>query len=131
MNTNCCIKNSCPFFAAVASIVVGIAVALLRFTAVITITPVILWVLFGIAAAYLFITPFLTAHIRSNGCACSLITVVLTGIIGTVLTALILLITTFAATSVTGAIITGALAAFFTLLLTATACLAKCFCYSD
>ena len=128
-NKSCCyVKNSCAFFAAIISIVIGIAVALLRFSAIITITVPVLWVFFGITAAYLFLLPLVSAFTRSS-CFCNLIYAILTGVIGTILAALTLLTITFAATSVAGAIITGALGGLFTLTVTSTACLVKClFC---
>jgi len=129
-NSTCCPRNNCVLFAVIISIIVGIASALLRFSAVITVTPAILWVFFGISAAYLFASPFITVFFR---CVCigSLLPFVLTALIGTILTSLVLLTITFVATSVAGAIITGALAAFFTLTVTSTACLATCVCSTE
>lgn len=130
MSFLCCNhKNNCLFSAVVASIIIGIIAAVLRFTAVITVTPAFLWVVFGIAIVYLAITSIISAVVRSGGtrgCICSILPVLLTGILGTVLTSVVLLAIEFVATSVIGAIITGALLTFFSLTLTSVACLSKC-----
>lgn len=125
-NQNSC---SCTGFAVVASIIIGIITAFLTFSAVITLTPAFLWVLFGIAIVYLAITLILSSN-RRNGiasdCACTNLTALLIGILGTILISVILLGVTFAATSVIGAIFAGLLLAFFSLTVTTTACLVKC-----
>lgn len=126
---NCNCKFNCVGLAVIASIIVGIVTAMLRITAVITVTPAFLWVLFGIAVVYLGVMLLSAALLRGIGiryCVCGNLPAVLTGILGTILTSVILLAITFAATSVIGAIITGALLFFFSLILTATACLVSC-----
>ena len=121
-----CITN-CSALGFVASIILGIITAGLRFMAIITVTPAFAWTVFGIAVVYLLAT--FAVFIGSNnvpGCICSGLPALLTGILGTILTAVILLAVTFAATSVVGAILTGALVLFFSLIITSTACLVKC-----
>lgn len=128
-NLNCNCNNRCVGLAIIASIIIGVITAFLQITAVITVTPVFLWVLFGIAVVYLAVTLVTSASIRSPGtrrCLCSILPTLLIGILGTILTAIILLAITFAATSIIGAIITGALLVFFALTITSTACLVKC-----
>ena len=124
---NCSCQLSCTVKSVVASIVIGILAAAFRYAAIITVTPAFLWVLFGIAIGYLGIT-LLTSAVACNGCkdCCTNLGAFLTGILGTVLTSVILLGITFAATSVLGAIITGFLLFFFSLLVTSTVCLVKC-----
>ncbi len=127
-NLGCGCKRSCTLLAVVASVIIGVITSLLTITGVITVTPAFLWVLFGIAVVYLAIV-LITASINRNnngGCLCSILPALLTGILGTVLTSVILLAITFAATSIIGAIITGALLLFFSLIITSTACLTKC-----
>jgi len=127
--TNCNCKAGCTSYAIALSLTVGIVTAILRFMAVITLTPAFLWVLFGIAAGYLLLTPIISTVIRSSGvreCVCSVFPILLIALIGTVLTSLLLLAVEFAATSLLGAIITGLLLAFFTLIIASNACLAKC-----
>ncbi len=119
-------KSDCAGIAIVASIIIGIITAFLTFTAVITVTPAFLWVVFGIAVVYLAIALIVAPSIRKTGCVCTNLPVLLTGILGTILAAVILLAVEFAATSVIGAIITGALLLFFSLIITSIACLVKC-----
>ncbi|MBO5407807.1 MAG: hypothetical protein J6A61_00145 [Clostridia bacterium] len=133
---NCNCKFNCVGVAIIASIIVGIVTAMLRITAVITVTPAFLWVLFGIAVVYLGVLLITSTLLRSTGncnCVCFNLPAILVGILGTVLTSVILLAITFAATSIIGAIITGALLFFFSLILTATTCLVKCIagCVND
>jgi len=131
---SCTCKVNCPILAIVASIIIGIITGMLRFMGTITITPAFAWVLFGIAVVYLAIlliasgSPFIS---RQSCCVCPSLGVLLWGILGTVLTSVILLGITFAATSIIGAIIAGLLLAFFTLTLTSTVCLIKCLANCD
>ncbi len=130
MSLFCCNnQNNCTGIAVVASIIIGIITAFLVFSAVIALTPAFLWVLFGIAIVYLAIVLVLATlggERKTRGCVCSILPVLLTGILGTILTAVVLLGITFAATSVIGAIIAGLLLAFFSLTVTETACLVQC-----
>ena len=126
---NCCIRTNCAGLAIIAGIIVGIITAFLQITAVITLTPVFLWVLFGIAVGYLAVILISLSVAEGYGireCICSVLPVLLTGILGTVITALVLLGVTFAATSVVGAVFAGLLLLFFTITLAATACLVNC-----
>jgi len=131
LNCNCsCSRESvCPLIAIAASIVIGIITTLLRITAVITVTPAFLWVILGIAVVYLainLITATLGVCCGKKRCAGASLSLILFGILGAILTSIILLAITFAATSVIGAILTGALLFFFSLFITSTACLIKC-----
>jgi len=133
--TNCCCRQyGCSITAVVASIIIGIITAFLRITAVITLTPAFLWVVFGVAVGYLAVVLIALSVAEGFGireCICSTLPVLFTGILGSVLTAVILLAVEFAATSVVGAIIAGLTLLFFSLTLTATACLAKCIAGCD
>ena len=126
---HCDCKFGCVAISAIASFIIGIIAAALTFTATITITPAFLWVAFGIAIVYLLATLVSSAFIRTagiRGCVCSTLPALLTGILGTALSALVLLGVSFAATSVLGAIIAGVLVFFLSLTVTTTACLVKC-----
>jgi hypothetical protein len=126
---NCNCRISCNLLSIVAGIIIGIITAFLSITAVITVTPAFLWVALGIAVVYLATILLSTAlacnQERRLSCLCPTLSAVLTGILGTVLLSIILLAVEFAATSIIGAIITGTLLAFLTILLTSTACLIK------
>lgn len=128
-NCNCGCKHDCVFLAVLASIVVGLITFVLNFTGIIAATPAFLWVLFGIAVVVLALTPITTAIIRGSGvrgCICAILPALLAGLLGTILTSVILLAITFAVGSIIGAIILGALLGFFSLIVTAIACLTKC-----
>ena len=125
----CNCKISCPFLAIVVSIIVGIITAFLRITAVITISDAFLWVSLGIAVVYLAIALISTTRIQCpniRSCICPILSALIIGIIGAILVSLVLLAIEFAATSIIGAIIAGALIAFLFLIFTSTACLIKC-----
>ena len=129
MNSNCGCKYNCTGIALAASLIIGIITAFLRITAVITVTPAFLWVMFGVGIVYLAVTLLTSSFLRernNNGCVCQSLSVSLVGVLGTILLSVILLAIEFAATSVIGAIFTGALLFFFALAVSSTACLIKC-----
>lgn len=127
--TNCSCRCNCTGIGFIASIILGVVGAFLTFAATIVITPVFLWVPFGIAVVALGLVLLYTALLRrsqTRECVCNILPTVLTGILGTILTSVILLGITFAATSILGAIISGALIFFFSLIITSVACLVSC-----
>ena len=130
MSTSCrgC-RPGCTFIAVVVSLIVGIVTAFLRITGTITLAPAFLQALLVIAVAYLGLT-LISGAIYRDGCCeglCSIITALLSGVVGTILLAIVLLNIEFAIASVIGAIVTGALLFFFFLTVTSTACLVRCF----
>ncbi len=124
--TNCGCQTSCTVRALIASVIIGVLAAFFRFAALITVTPAFLWVLFGIAVGLLGIILLASSNDAEKTSCCRSLTQFLAGILGTILTAVILLGITFAATSVIGAIITGLLLFFFSLLITSATCLVTC-----
>jgi len=127
----CNCKISCNLVAVVAGLVIGIVTAFLQITAVITVTPVFLWVVFGIAVAYLALALATTSCGSCPalcGGGCSSLSFLLVGALGTALLAGVLLAIPFAATSVIGAILLGTLLFFFSLTLISTACLIRARC---
>lgn len=129
MNSKCsCTCNcNCTGLSVVASIIIGVITAILQFNAIITLTPAFLWVTLGIGVVYLGIV-FVVSALNFDGpiCICNILSVVLTGILGTILLSMVLLGISFAAGSIIGALLSGLLLAFFTLLITSAACLTKC-----
>ena len=125
--SNCECQFNCTCKAVISGIIIGIIAAVLRYTALITVTSAFLWVLFGIVIGFLGITLLTSASCcaANEGC-CKNLGTFLAGILGTVLTSVILLGITFAATSIIGTIITGLLLFFFTLTLVSATCLIKC-----
>lgn len=131
----CNCRISCPLLSVVTSIIIGIIAAFLQISAVITITPAFLWVVLGIAVVYLAVLLVVTATLEGPdvriGCLCPILSTLLIGILGAILFSIILLGVAFAATSIIGAIFTGALLAFLSLLITSTVCLIKCLAICD
>ena len=125
--TLCNCKCSCTAAAVIASVIVGVLAAFLQITAVITVTPVFLWVAAGVAAVYLGILVLRAGCFAGEGrtCACAALNALLVGILGTILLALILLAVGIVATSVLSAILVGLTLFFFTLTISATACFVR------
>ena len=97
---NCECKRDCLLLSAITSVVIGIIVAFLRITGVITITPILLIVAFSIAILFLLVALIAAAlwgQRICRTCAYTTISGVLTGILGTILLSVILLIIPFAA----------------------------------
>lgn len=126
MDRSC--QCDCTGRAVAASVIIGIIAAFLRFNATITVTPAFLWVVLGVAVVYLGIVLLTTRDLDAEytRCTCRTLSALLTGVLGTILFAVILLGITFAATSVIGAIITGVLLFFFSFLLISTVCFIRC-----
>jgi hypothetical protein len=113
----------------VVSAIIGVLTALFQITAVITVTPVFLWVVFGIAVVYLAVLPLagiLGRGRQCDSCICAALEAVLAGILGAILVSVILLAVGIVATSVLSAILVGLLLFFFSLTLTGTACYVRC-----
>ncbi|MBR5478986.1 MAG: hypothetical protein IKU84_02295 [Clostridia bacterium] len=122
---NCGCSFGCGGVALIVSIAIGVLSAIFRYLAIITVTPAFLWVVFGIAIGFLGIS-LLTQ--RNDSCECRALAPYLAGILGTILTSVILLGITFAATSLIGAIITGALLFFFSYMIINAVCKISCRC---
>ncbi len=120
-------KCSCNLYAFIASIVIGVVAAVLRYTAVITVTPAFLWVALGIAVVYLLVyfAVFATSEGVLKRCASSSVFLFVYAALIAILSSVVLLGITFAATSVLGAIITGVLLGALALIFTTTACLIR------
>ena len=130
MGNNCYCRCRCTTAALIVSAVVAVVAALLQISGTITVTPVFLWVAFGIAVGYLAITLLGAGRCgceQAERCGCSAWNLILAGILGTILLSLILLAVGIVATSVVSAILVGLLAGVFALFLTATACLVRYF----
>ncbi|MBR5826302.1 MAG: hypothetical protein IKY78_04360 [Clostridia bacterium] len=130
MSTSCrgC-SPGCTVIAVAASLILGVIAAFLTITEAINVTPAFLWVLLGIAVVYLAVS-LVSAALFRNGCCeslCSIVNALLAGALGTILLSVVLLGVEFAAASVLGAVLVGALIFFFFLTVTATACLVRCF----
>lgn len=128
-NLTCGCRNECIGISVLASIVIGIITAFLTFSATITVGNAFLWVALGIAVLFLALAFLVSGFIRYSGirsCICRSLSLLITGIAGSILTALILLAIEFAATSIIGAIITGLLLLSFSLIITSVICIIRC-----
>lgn len=127
-NCSCGCKCNCTLFAAVVSGILGVLAAFFQITGVITVTPVFLWVVLGVAVTFLGIL-LLTRGLRSENrfaCGCTALTGTLAGILGSILFAVILLAVGIVATSIVSAILLGILLFFFAMIFTSAACLIRC-----
>ena len=127
----CCsrYKCTCTIASLIVSLILGIVASFLQITAVITVTPVFLWVLFGVAVLMLGILTLSSAlQSRSRTCAsqCTILDVVLLGILGTIFFAGILLAVGIVATSIISALLVGLLVFSFSLVLTSLTCYIRC-----
>lgn len=127
---NCSNRPSCTALAVIAAVVVGVLTAFLQISGVIAFSAVLIGGFLGIAVVYLAVVTVAAALARraEGPDCCQSLGAVLTGILGTIALAVVLLVVDIAAASVLGAILTGALLFFFTLTLAATACYARCLC---
>ncbi len=126
---NCSCRRDCALLAVIVSVILGVVAAFLQITAVITVTPVFLWVALGIAVVYLAVLLLragLTRRAETAPCLCNGLETVLVGILGSILFAAVLLAVGITAASVISAILVGLLVAFLTLVFTGTACLVRC-----
>ena len=122
----CPCRCGCPVAAAIVSAIIGVVAAFLQFAAVITVAPVFLWVVFGIAVAYLAGLAVVGCRCReSDICQCTALNTALLGILGAILFSVVLLLVGIVATSIVSAVLVGLTAFFFALLLTASACLVR------
>ena len=121
----CQFRCGCTAASLVSAVLAGIIGAFLQITAAIALTPVVFWVLGGIAVVYLGLLTLSVGRMRLCVCGCAALNTALLGILGTVFLSALLLLVTFPATSILGAIVVGLLFAAFTLLITATVCLIR------
>ncbi len=122
-------NNGCTVAGIVVSAIIGVIAAFLQITAVITVAPVFLWVVFGIAVAYLailFVAVLLSRRTNERGCFCGALNTVLAGVLGGILVSLVLLAVGIVATSVISAILVGLVVFFFALIFVGSACLVRC-----
>ena len=128
----CFSKMSCTALSVLISLVAGVVAFVLTITGAVGIFTPFVWIGFGIAVAFLFITFLVAAFTdecdkKERGCICRTLSTLQFGALGAILTALVLLGVDFGGISVIGAIVYGALFFFFVLLITSLICLARCY----
>ena len=129
MFINCRCGCNCSLISIIASVIIGVVAAFLQITGLIEILPVFLWVVLGIAVAYLGVVTVSVAISKGYdgcGCKCSILSEVIAGILGSILFSVILLAVGVTVGSVASAILTGLLLLSFSMLITGTACFAMC-----
>ncbi len=130
---SCNSRVNCTGIAVLVSIVIGIIAGFLTFSGILTVSTPFLWAVFaiGIVSLGLLLTLSIISGARTTWCICFSRPLILTGILGTILTSVILLVIDIVAASVAGAIITGLLLLFFALIITTAACLVRCITNCD
>ena len=126
---NCNCRWSCTLFAVISAAILGVVTAFLQISGVITATTTFLWVALGIGTVYLLGLLAASAGRRggnASDCLCSALNALLTGVLGTILFALILLAVGIVATSVLSAVLVGVLVFFLWLTVAASACYIRC-----
>lgn len=129
MSFGCQNRFSCTFWAVLVSAALGVITAFLQITGTITVAPVFSWVFFGIAVLFLAVVlGTLGLDREASVCRCRFpaLNALLIGILGTVVSALVILAFAFVATSIVGAVFLGLELFFFFLVLTSAACYARC-----
>ncbi len=126
--TNCFYRFSCTQVAAVLSVIVGVATALLTVTGTVVVAPVFFLVALSVAVVglALLFSGAVFGKLGCSNCGRSAINTILVGIIGSLISGIILLAVGFAATSIIGALLTGLLLAFLTLIFVGLACYVRC-----
>ena len=130
---SCCCKRDCSLAAVIVSAILGVVAAFLQISGTITVAPVFLWVVLGIAVVYLGVLVVAAAVRRGEqrSCLCPALSAVLAGILGSVLFSLVLLAVGITATSILSAVLVGLTVAFLALVITGTACLVRCLADCD
>lgn len=124
----CNSKCSCTVAALIVSAIIGVLTAFFQITGMITLSPVFLWVAFGIAVVYLGILVVASGSMDREerlGCRCSVLNTLLAAILGTILLSLVLLAVGIVATSVVSAILVGLLLFFQSLTFAGSACFVR------
>ncbi len=122
-------RGNCTTAAVIAGTIIGVLAAFFQITGVMIVTPVFLWVVFGVAVVYLGVLLVAAALIRraeQRECTSRTLNTLLVGILGAILFAVVLLAVGIVATSVVSAILVGLLLFFFALTLAGTACFVRC-----
>lgn len=128
---NCNCRMGCTVSGLIVSLIAGIVTLVLTITGTIAVLPLFAWIGFGIAVGLLIVTFLVAAFTdeerKEKGCICRALSTLQFGALGAILTALILLAVDFGGISIIGAIIYGAFAFFFVLLITSLICVARCY----
>lgn len=122
-NCNCSCRCKCAIVGLILGAILGVIAAFSLITGALTIPTAFLWAALGLGAVYLGLLLLRCCGCRCElGCLCANLNVLLLGILGTILTAAILLAFGITATSVVSAVLVGLLVLSITVTFTGAAC---------
>ena len=123
-----CYRNNCVGIAVIVSIIVGAIAAITAFGLGLILGPVFSWIALAIAVVALLITLAIAvfADCDSRRCLSRVFPTIITGIIGAIVAAIILLLLPEGVAVLVTAVFTGLLFAFLSLILTVTVCFIRC-----
>ena len=127
---DCDNRRDCSFIAIIVSAIVGVITAFLEITGTTAFEGLIFGLVFGIAVVYLAVA-LVSVALSERRFACrgirSVLNALLIGALGSILLSAIIFAAAIDGATLLGAILTGVMVFCFVLMLTSTACLAKCF----
>ncbi len=126
---SCSCKCDCTGIGIVLSIIVGIITAVTVYNGLIDVTPAFLWAIFGIGTVSLFVALIAAIEIRAaglEGCICPVVSTLLIGIIGTIISSAFALGFGIAAASIPLAILAAIVTIFTLIMISSFACLTIC-----
>ncbi len=127
---NCNCRFNCTLTAVITAVIVGVVAAFLQILGIVTVTPTFLLVTLGIGVVYLAAGLLASSGLRRADsrpfCLCRNVNTLLIGILGTIVTSLVLLAIGITATSILSAVLVGLLLFFLWLTFAASACFIRC-----
>lgn len=123
---------ACTLYSIFSSVIFGIVAVILRLCGLVAFQPAFLWVLLVVSLVYLAVliaAPAYGNHLRE--CKCTILNTLLAGILGTVVFSGLLLGLGCIKWTVLSAVLGGLLIAFFSLMVTNTACFVKCLAFCE
>ena len=127
---NCNWRFNCTLTAVITAVIAGVVAAFLQILGIVTLTTAFVVGALITGAAYLSIGVVAAANLRRSDtrscCVCRTLNTALVGVLGTILTSLVLLAVGITATSVFSAVLVGLLFFFLWLTVAASACFIRC-----
>lgn len=127
---NCNWRFNCTLTAVITAVIAGVVAAFLQILGIVTLTTAFVVGALIAGVAYLAVAFLAAAKLRQGDtrlcCLCRTLNTILVGVLGTILSSLVLLAVGITATSVLSAILVGILFFFLWLTLAATACFIRC-----
>ena len=130
MMCNCNWRFNCTLTAIVTAVIAGVVAAFLQILGIVTVTTGFVVGALITGAVYLAVGVLASANLRRSDtracCVCRTLNTILVGVLGTILSSLVLLAVGITATSVVSAILIGLLLFFLWLTVAASACFIRC-----